>query len=182
MKNKERSKVILTRWLTAFAAVFGFVVFLYIFPRACSNLVENVLLRDTEIISISDSMKHGIEEEYGYIIPDNAELICGRVRHGRESTMELYFSVELNGLPDYAEGMEPSEIYELMWNGKTSDADHGSYFSEVDHDFEAEHGIKFDWYSQCEIAPFTGIWLSTPKDEKIFVYIDGYRPASSWYN
>lgn len=182
MKAKERSTVILKKWLIAFAVVFVFVVFLHIFPHACSGLVENVFMRDTVITCISDSMKNGIEEKYGYIIPDNAEFIFGKVRHGRESTMELYFSVELEGLPGYKKGMEPSGIYRLMWNGKTSDADYGSYFSEVDKDFEAEHGVKFDLYAQCEIAPFSGIWLSKIKDGKIFVYIDGYRPASSWYD
>ena len=137
---------------------------------------------DITITELTEPLKKGIEEKYGYVIPDNAELISGRTEPGQDCSLKLYFSVELEGLPGYKKGMEPSGIYRLMWNGKTSDADYGSYFSEVDKDFEAEHGVKFDLYAQCEIAPFSGIWLSKIKDGKIFVYIDGYRPASSWYD
>ena len=162
--------------------IIFFIAMYHVSCYACSWAGEACAPRDTIITELAEPLNKGIEEKYGYIIPDNAELIFGKVRHGRESTMELYFSVELEGLPGYNKGMEPSGIYRLMWNGKTSDADYGSYFSEVDKDFEAEHGVKFDLYAQCEIAPFSGIWLSKIKDGKIFVYIDGYRPASSWYD
>lgn len=150
---------------------------------AASFIFTACIPRDTIITELTEPLKKGVEEKYGYIIPDNAQLISGRFTSGSiDRSMELYFSIELDGLSGYEDGMEFPEIYGLMWDGRESDANNGIYFSKVDQDFEAEHGVKFDWYSQCEIAPFTGMWLSTPKNGKIFVYIDGYRPASSWYD
>ena len=170
-------------WYTVLGIVLAIAIAIGLMIAFCIYSFYGLMnAPDIAITELTEPLKKGVEEKYGYVIPDNAELISGRIEPGQDSSLKLYFSVELEGLPGYKKGMEPSGIYRLMWNGKTSDANYGSYCSEVDKDFEAEHGVKFDLYAQCEFAPYSGIWLSKIKDGKIFVYIDGYRPASSWYD
>ncbi len=137
---------------------------------------------DITITELTEPLKKGVEKKYGYVIPDNAELISGWIEQGQDSSLKLYFSVELAKLPGYKQGMELSEIYELLWDGKKGDVDYGPPTIGEIEKIEQEHNVEFSFAAGCERAPFTGIWLTEPKNGKIFVCIDGYRPASSWYD
>jgi hypothetical protein len=161
--------------------IIFFIAMYHVSCYACSWAGEACAPRDTIITELAEPLKKGIEEKYGYIIPDNAELIFGKVRHGRDSTLKLYYSVTLDGLPGYEPGMALSEIYEIMWDGKKSDVDYGSCSYDGIEEFEEEHNVKFSFLGECDRVPYTGMWLTEPKDGKIFVYIDGHRPSSDWY-
>ena len=149
---------------------------------AASSICTACIPRDTIIIELTEPLKKGVEEKYGYIIPDNAQLISGRFTSGSiDRSMELYFSVELDGLTGYKDGMELSDICELMRSGEQNDAKGERYIFEGFEDFQKEHGVEFSLVSYCSSVPYTGMWLTEPKDGKIFVYIDGHRPSSDWY-
>ena len=108
---------------------------------AASFIFTACIPRDTIITELTEPLKNGIEEKYGYVIPDNAELIFGKVRHGRDSTLKLYYSVTLDGLHGYESGMAASEIYELMWDGKKNEVDYGSCSYDGVEEFEEEHEL-----------------------------------------
>lgn len=182
MKINETAKNNIKGIAVLLGVIVFFIAMYHAACYACSWAVEACAPRDTIIIELTEPLKNGIEEKYGYVIPDNAELIFGKVRHGRDSTLKLYYSVTLDGLHGYESGMAASEIYELMWDGKKNEVDYGSCSYDGVEEFEEEHNVKFTFLGECDRVPYTGMWLSEPKDGKIFVYIDGYRPASSWYD
>ena len=147
---------------------------------ACISCVED---EEVALNGISESMRQGVEQKYGYIIPDNAQLMEGRITTGMDYSLLLCYSLELDELEGYNEGMQSSDVYLLLWEEKKSDVEYNTNCSfEGIEEFENKYGVKFSFFSICDRVHYTGMALSKPKNGKIFVYIDGYRPASSWYD
>ena len=170
-------------WYTVLGIVLAIAIAIGLMIAFCIYSFYGLMnAPDITITELTEPLKKGVEEKYGYVIPDNAELISGRIEPGQDSSLKLYFSVELEGLPGYKRGMELSEIYELMLDGKKGDADYGAPPIGGIEKIEQEHNVEFSFAAGCERASFTGLWLTAPTGGKIFVYIDGYRPASSWYD